>query len=74
MRDPARINEMVDLLRSLWNKYPDWRLGQLVLNAHAATQAPGETYFAEDEVLEQGLRRLLGGGPSNGGERVPKAA
>jgi uncharacterized protein YihD (DUF1040 family) len=73
MRDAARIDQMVELVRALWKKYPDWRLAQLVLNAHAAASAPGEAYFAEDDVIERGLRSLLGG-PSDGGERVPKAA
>ena len=65
---------MVELVRALWKKYPDWRLAQLVLNAHAAGKAPGEAYFAEDDVLEHGLRNLLGGPSGGGGERVPKAA
>lgn len=73
MRDPARIDEMVALLRALWMKYPDWRLGQLILNAHAVASAPGEAYFAEDDVLEHGLRTLLGD-PSGGGESMPKVA
>jgi hypothetical protein len=65
---------MVELVRALWKKYPDWRLSQLVLNAHAAASEPGEPYFAEDEILEHGLRKLLGGPSDGGGERVPKAA
>ena len=64
---------MTALLGALWRKYPEWRLAQLVLNAHAAAQALGEAYFAEDEVLERGLRRLLGG-PADGGERESLAA
>jgi uncharacterized protein YihD (DUF1040 family) len=75
MRDPERIPEMMTLVGALWNKYPEWRLTQLVENAHSAAGVPGEAYFAEDEVLERGLRRLLGGLPDGGGgERVPLAA
>jgi len=65
---------MVELVNALWRKYPDWRLAQLVLNAHAAASEAGEPYFAEDDVLERGLRNLLGGPSGGGGERVPKAA
>lgn len=65
---------MVRLLGALWTKYPDWRLAQLVLNAHAAAQAPGESYFAEDDVLERGMRKLLGRPPGGGGETVRRAA
>ncbi len=74
MRDPERIQTMVRLLDALWTKYPDWRLAQLILNAHAAAQVPGEAYFAEDDVLEQGMRRLLAGPAGGGGESVPLAA
>jgi hypothetical protein len=31
-RDPARIDEIVDLLREAWKRHPDWRLCQLVSN------------------------------------------
>jgi uncharacterized protein YihD (DUF1040 family) len=73
MREPERIDKMVELLRALWKKYPDWRLGQLVLNAHSAVAASGEVYFAEDDVLELGLRKLLGSPPDDR-DRVAKAA
>jgi hypothetical protein len=49
---------MTDLGRAVWRKYPDWRLAQLVMNAHAASEAAGEAYFAEDDAVEHGLRRL----------------
>ena len=75
MRDQDRIPKMLQLLGALWEKYPDWRLAQLVLNAHSAAQDLGEPYFAEDEVLERGMRKLLDGPPEGGGgERVPLAA
>jgi hypothetical protein len=66
---------MMALVGALWNKYPDWRLAQLVENAHSAAGVPGEAYFADDEILERGLRKLLGR-PTDGGEgeRVPLAA
>ncbi len=74
MRDPERIPEMMRLLGALWTKYPDWRLAQVVLNAHAAAQASGDAYFAEDDVLERGMRKLLGEPPGGGGERMELAA
>ncbi|HUB77523.1 MAG TPA: hypothetical protein VMB03_01945 [Bryobacteraceae bacterium] len=75
MREQDRIPKMLQLLGALWEKYPDCRLAQLVLNAHSATQDSGEPYFAEDEVLERGIRKLLDGPPEGGGgEQVPRAA
>lgn len=73
MRDPERIDEMVDLVHALWDKYPEWRLAQLVLNAHAAASAPDDSYSVEDDVLERGLRILLSGPPDDG-DRISKAA
>ncbi len=67
MRDPRRIDAMTELVRAVWRKYPDWRLAQLVLNAHAASETAGEAYFTEDEVVEHGLRRLLGSSPDDRG-------
>ena len=31
-RPVERIDELLDLIRIIWNKYPDLRLGQLILN------------------------------------------
>ena len=66
MRDPARINRVIELLRSYWHQYPDMRLGQLV---HYLAEKDEERqdiksissdgYYMEDEELEQTLRELL---------------
>ena len=68
---------MITLIRALWKRYPDWRLGQLVYNAHLVAAEPGESLSqAEDDVLARGLKLLIGPrGPSGGGgERILKAA
>lgn len=31
MRDPDRIGKMLDRIEELWDKYPDLRLGQLIM-------------------------------------------
>jgi uncharacterized protein YihD (DUF1040 family) len=33
MRDPSRIDEMLDVLGQVWKAHPDLRLGQLVNTA-----------------------------------------
>jgi len=35
MRDPARIDRIVELLRQHWHASPDQRLGQLIANLHS---------------------------------------
>lgn len=61
MRDPARIDPMLDLLRQVWMRSPDLRLGQLIVNAVAAREPCPEVFAIEDTVLARRLERLLNG-------------
>ncbi len=54
-RDAARIKRMLDLLRGIWERNPDQRLGQLICNASAAFERT--PFYFEDEQLEEALRR-----------------
>lgn len=47
MRDPRRIPKILQKLERIWEKYPDLRLGQLILNS---VQGP-VLYYVEDEEL-----------------------
>jgi len=60
MRDPARIDEILDLLDRVWRLDPDLRLGQLIFNA-ARFKDPDITdiYSIEDGSLRMGLIRYL---------------
>lgn len=60
MRDPQRIKVMLDLIRSVWESYPDLRLGQLIMN----TRPPNldtidsfeDMFYVEDDVLLERLK------------------
>lgn len=54
MRDPNRIDRILELLRKYWHEHPDLRLAQLVHNLDS-----GNGYNQEDSDLEQILRREL---------------
>lgn len=61
MRDPARIERMIALLRKAWYLQPDQRLGQLIENAHREAwqdKAKCEAFHTEDNLMEAGLRSL----------------
>jgi uncharacterized protein YihD (DUF1040 family) len=60
MRDPARIGEVLELLRAVWTLEPDLRLGQLVYNA-ARIRDPelNDVFSIEDSSLQKGLARYL---------------
>ena len=34
MRDPKRIKEFCDRLAKVWENVPDWRFGQILMNAN----------------------------------------
>ena len=62
MRDPARIPRILVKLQTYWEKNPDLRLGQLVW-ALAETDMDTDTFYLEDNVLEEALDTRLEGGP-----------
>ncbi len=53
MRDITRIIRIATKLAHLWNKYPDWRLGQLISNL----KGPGvqDVFFWEDDKWEEAI-------------------
>jgi uncharacterized protein YihD (DUF1040 family) len=55
-RDPERIEAMVVALRMLWKKYPDLRLGQLVLLLAPDTTSDRDIFYIEDDVW---LKRIM---------------
>jgi len=48
MRDPSRIRPLLDRLTTIWEKYPDLRLGQLILDV---PREPSVIYNMEDGKL-----------------------
>lgn len=63
MRDPDRIARIIKKLWRMWEKHPDWRLGQLVSNLmgpgpHDVIR-PAVIFYLEDNVWEKLLDELL---------------
>jgi len=59
MRDPARIDRILDLLGEQWKREPDLRLTQMVVNlVRPVEPCPGVFYF-EDNKLEKILQNLV---------------
>lgn len=56
MRDPARIDPILDALRDYWKASPDLRLCQLIENLIAQEQPGHCIYAVEDDVLLDKLK------------------
>lgn len=55
MRDPARIDALLNTLRAVWEANPDLRLGQIMVIATKPRDPTPEIFNIEDELLLQGL-------------------
>lgn len=55
MRDPARIDVILKKIETIWKKYPDQRLMQLLLNACGHHQ---DHFYLEDDDLVKKLNRF----------------
>ena len=52
MRDPKRIDKILNLIKEIWTKYPDWRLGQLLCNT---TFIEDNIFYMEDDEVQRQL-------------------
>ncbi len=62
MRDPQRINRIIERLRVAWHANPDMRLGQLIMNAQRwldHVDAARSVWAAEDDLTESGLEAMV---------------
>lgn len=53
MRDIKRIDRILKLIKVIWQKNPDLRLSQLLLNS---INEKDFNYYLEDDELEKALR------------------
>ena len=57
-RDPARIPVILDAIREKWEKNPDLRLAQLLVNVVSPSEPSPLVYYFEDEQLLSKLVKL----------------
>lgn len=59
MRDPNRIDPMLQAIAEAWKQCPDLRLGQLIVNAvNPGCPAP-EVFYMEDDELVRRIEALI---------------
>lgn len=56
MRDPNRIDRILNLIAVLWRRNPDMRLGQLLSNFADFRSDP---FYIEDDITEEKLKSWL---------------
>jgi len=49
MRDPERIDVIINKLRQVWKTYPDLRLCQLVVNVLTQSSEMTDPFYLEDD-------------------------
>lgn len=59
MRDPARIDPLLEKLGEAWKKYPDMRFGQFTDNFFSVCEQ--NTFNMEDDVWEVALDAFIRG-------------
>jgi uncharacterized protein YihD (DUF1040 family) len=59
MRDPKRIDLILELLKKYWQKYPDLRFLQIVGNGFPWRGSNNNHYNTEDWQVEDYLKRLV---------------
>ena len=59
MRDPKRIDPILDAIRELWIQTPDLRLLQLLVNVIPRKNPCPEVFYFEDDRLLACLRENL---------------
>lgn len=64
MRDPERLDPLLEQVRRVWRLVPHWRLTQLITNALHPREPSPEIFYTEDDdlavrlaALEQSLRQ-----------------
>jgi hypothetical protein len=56
VRNPNRIDPMLETIGFVWKKFPDFRLGQLIVNAVRTQLNEGADLFnVEDGTLEMAI-------------------
>jgi uncharacterized protein YihD (DUF1040 family) len=59
MRDKKRIDIVLSKIKTIWEKYPDLRLGQLILNVVRDTNSHVLYYLEDDELLKKLIEEYL---------------
>lgn len=63
MNAPTDRKDFLNFLLSVWETFPNLRLGQLLDNARVASGSHGDMFYLSDADLRIGLLQMLERGP-----------
>lgn len=55
MRDPNRIERILEMYEEIWKQNPDQRFCQLYVNMFGT----GDNFYVEDNIVEERLQEIL---------------
>lgn len=58
MRDPSRMPVILDLLKRIWEHYPDLRFNQMIYNIRYRL-CRGDGFHIEDDAFEKELQIII---------------
>ena len=59
MRDPTRIEVLLELLHQYWKQNPDLRLGQIINNLSSSKRMSVDPFYVEDDLIIHTLKEEL---------------
>ena len=59
MRDPTRIEVLLELLHQYWKQNPDLRLGQIINNLSSSKRMSVDPFYVEDDLIIHALKEEL---------------
>jgi hypothetical protein len=59
LRDPSRIEVLLELLRQYWKQNPDLRIGQIITNLSSSKRMSIDPYYIEDDMIINSLKEEL---------------
>lgn len=56
MKDKKRISKIIEEVKKVWLRFPNLRLGQLIINAIENEKVQPDLYYIEDEKMIEVLK------------------
>lgn len=59
MRNPERIDKILEIIGKIWKQNPDLRLGQMIMNAFNIRDGNGCYYIEDDNFIQKLIDKVV---------------